>query len=115
MLLNSPKKLNVRQMQYCDEVKAILLEGRPFTFEEFSKFKDKYSGNVRVEFECEDCGAFCSTPFKKLKRRKYAQRPTCPSCSVKEVTSLEEWKKTTVRRSSRFSQRQKFLKRTDRQ
>lgn len=93
MLLNSPKKLNVRQMQYCDEVKAILLEGRPFTFEEFSKFKDKYSGNVRVEFECEDCGAFCSTPFKKLKRRKYAQRPTCPSCSVKEVTSLEEWKK----------------------
>ncbi|ENT3300774.1 hypothetical protein LXB31_000728, partial [Acinetobacter baumannii] len=78
-------------MQYCDEVKAILLEGRPFTFEEFSKFKDKYSGNVRVEFECEDCGAFCSTPFKKLKRRKYAQRPTCPSCSVKEVTSLEEW------------------------
>lgn len=39
MLLNSPKKLNVRQMQYCDEVKAILLEGRPFTLRSFQNLK----------------------------------------------------------------------------
>ncbi|WP_151708878.1 hypothetical protein [Acinetobacter brisouii] len=94
MLSNLPKKLNPKQMHFNDDIKRVILEGRPFTFDEFVKFKDEYSGGVPVEYSCVDCGAACRLPFKKLLRRKIASRATCPTCSVKEVASTSEWRET---------------------
>ena len=94
MLSSLPKKLNPKQMHFNDGIKRVILEGRPFTFDEFVQFKDEYSGGIAVEYSCVDCGANCKLPFKKLLRRKLAMRATCPTCSVKEVTSMDTWRES---------------------
>lgn len=50
MLSNLPKKLNPKQMHYSDGIKRVILEGRPFTFDEFVQFKDECSGSIPVEY-----------------------------------------------------------------